>query len=171
METKKNSKTLKQQYKSHNLKAKVLFGAKPLATMLPLAITMGVKSNEWFAQDWKVATGGTIAIIIMGLSALLVGKKTEDKTITNTWITLILGWYSVAFIFMLLGQIMTEIWWVMCVAGSGMLAGAGIDYAEQNEKLQAKKIKVALDKAGESILEEQAKEEMLKDQPKKQATE
>lgn len=106
----------------------------------------------------------------MGISALLVGKKTEDKTITNTWITLIIGWYAVAFIFMLLSQIMNEIWWVMAVAGSGMLACAGIDYFEKDQVAQASKIKVALAKAGEDLLQEKAKEELQKEQ-KAQATE
>jgi len=164
----KKKLTLNQQYKKHKLNSKLLYASKPLACITPLAITMGVKANEWFSQSWQVATGGTIAIIIMGISALLVGKKTEDKTITNTWITLIIGWYAVAFIFMLLSQIMNEIWWVMAVAGSGMLACAGIDYAEKDQITKAKKLKTALDKASEDILQEQAKEEL---KVEKQATE
>lgn len=158
----KKTLTLKQQLTNHKIKSKILYGAKPLATITPMAITMGVKSNEWFGTDWRVATGGTIAIIIMGISALLVGKKTEDKSITNTWINLIIGWYAVAFIFMLMSQIAQEIWWVMMVAGSGMLAGAGIDYAEQNEKLQVKKLQNALGSAEEDLLKEQAKREYNK---------
>lgn len=168
MEQKKKQKTLTEQYKAHKRNSKILYASKPIATMTPLAITMGVKGSEWFGTDWKVATGGTIAIIIMGISALLVGKKTEDKTITNTWITLVIGWYAVAFIFMLLGQIMNEIWWVMLVAGTGMLASAGIDYAEKDQIAKADKLKKAVDKAEEETLTEQAKEEIKQE---RQATE
>jgi len=158
--------TQKQLKNKYLLNSKLLYAAKPVATATPLAITMGVKANEWFGTDWKVATGGTIAIIIMGIASLLVNKKTEDKTITNSWISLIIGWFAVAFIFMLLSQIAQEIWWIMLVAGSGMLAGAGIDYLEKDQLNKANKIKVAYDEAEKEMMKESIKEEI-----KKQATE
>lgn len=155
----KKKLTLKQQKNRHLINSKLLYASKPLATMTPFAIMMGVKGNEWFGQDWKIATGGTIAIILMGLASLLVNKKTEDKNITNTWITLVLGWYVVAFIFMLLSQIAQEIWWIMMVGGSGMLLACGIDIAEQDQIKKYNAIKVGLERAEEEIIKEQAKAE------------
>ena len=163
MKKEKKPLTVKQKQQRHYIYSKLLFASKPVVTALPLAITLGVKSNEWFAQDWKIATGGTIAIIIMGIASLLVGKKTEDeKNITNTWITLVLGWYVVAFIFMLLRDIADQIYWIMLVGGTGMLAAAGIDYAEQQQISSYKKYKEASEEAEKDIIKEEVKEEKKK---------
>lgn len=167
---KKNKKnlTIKQKANKHKINSKILYATKPIATATPMAITMAVKGQEWFNipnEGPKIAIGGTIAIIIMAISSLLVNKKTEDKTITNSWITLVLGWYAVAFIFMLLGQIMHEIWWIMMVAGSGMLASAGIDVVEKNELKQYELMKSGIEEAEKETIKEQVKEELKKQQP------
>lgn len=155
----KKKKSLKTQKLQHQLNSKLLMAAKPVATVLPTAVIMGVNFEEWFTKDWKIGTGGIIAMVIMGLASLLVNKKSEDKSITNGYITLVIGWYIVAFVFMLLGQVMEQIWWIMMIGGTGILAGAGIDIAEQSEIKKANIIQAGTDEAEKERVKEQAKAE------------
>lgn len=155
----KKPQTIKQLKTSSYFKSKALWLAKAVATPSPLAITMIVKKDEWFSQDYKVAVGGTCAIIIMSTVSLLMNKKTEDKSITNTWITLIAGLLVFAFVFFMISQIAYEIWWLCLVAASGCVAGYGVDILEQKEVANYKKYAKALDGSEEDALKEQAKRE------------
>jgi len=161
-EKKKKKLTIKEQKKLAYVKSKIFWACKSIATPAPLAITMIVKRDEWFNQDYKVAIGGTSAIVILAVVSLLVNKKTEDKTITNTWITMIAGLLVFAFVFYMISQISYDIWWLCLVAASGCVAGYGVDILEQMEVAKYNKFKKALDSSEEDLLKEQAKRETQK---------
>ena len=69
-----------------------------------------------------------LALALMGISVWLVSKK----KFTNSFITLIVGWYAVAFIFFLMGKIVNDIAVIMFIGGSGILGAYGLDIANKN---------------------------------------
>ena len=137
------------------------FGGEFISILTPF-ITMGaINYQDWFMVDggWKVGLGGALSLALLGMAIFLVGKKKEDNTITNGFITLILGWFAVAFIFLLLANIMDQIATIMMFGGIGLMGAFGLNIASQKYKakadmyIEAKKV-VELDNAKEEIKKE-----------------
>ena len=75
-----------------------------ISILTPFIVMGIVNADEWFTteQGWKVGLGGTLALALMGIAVLLVTKKKENNEITSGYVTLIVGWFAVAFVFVLL---------------------------------------------------------------------
>jgi hypothetical protein len=71
------------------------------------------------------------------MAVFLFTKKKEDNTITNGYITLILGWFAVTFIFMLLSSLMEPISTIMLFGGLGLLGAFGLDLGSKDMKKKA----------------------------------
>ena len=96
----------------------------------------------------------------MGIAVFLVTKKKEDDKITGGYITLIVGWFAVAFIFMLLADIMSQITTIMMFGGLGLLTAFGLDIASKDFKLKADKYKETIQKAKQEVLKEEVESEL-----------
>jgi hypothetical protein len=98
-----------------------------------------INFDEWFMTEegWKVGLGGTLALALLGMAVFLFTKKKEDNTITNGYITLILGWFAVTFIFMLLASLMEQISTIMFFGGLGLLGAFGLDLGSKDMKKKA----------------------------------
>ena len=129
----------------------------------PFIIMGAVNAEEWFYNEngWKVGLGGTLALALMGIAVFLVGKKKEDEKITSGYIALIVGWFAVAFIFMLLASIMEQITTIMMFGGLGIMGAFGLDMTSKNFKAKADAYKKALENVKNDMLEEQIKQELL----------
>lgn len=140
-----------------------LFGGEFLSVATPFAIMAGVNANEWFISNpepWKLGLGGALGLALMSLAVLLVSKMKEDKSITGGYVALVVGWYAVAFIFLLLARIMNEIYTIMFYGGFGLLGAFGLDIGSKHYKKQADNYKEAIESANKEINKEQAKEEI-----------
>lgn len=124
-------------------------------------IVMGiVNADEWFTteQGWKVGLGGTLALALMGIAVLLVTKKKENNEITSGYVTLIVGWFAVAFVFVLLASIIEQIATIMLFGGLGLLGAFGLDLTSKHFKGKADLYKTAI----QNVRGKQAEQDALK---------
>ena len=138
------------------------FGGEFVSILAPF-VALGIANYDtWFANEegWKVGLGGTLALALHGIAVLLVSKKKEDEKITSGYITLIVGWFAVAFIFLLLANIMDQIATIMFFGGIGLLGAFGLDMTSKEFKKKADLYKEAIAKVNGENLEEQIRKEI-----------
>lgn len=154
MATKKTAKQMQTKYRALQYST---FVGEFVAIITPFIIMGAVNADEWFKSDegWKVGLGGALALALMGVAVFLVTRQKEDAKITNGFITLIVGWFLVAFIFLMLASIMEQITTIMFFGGLGLLAAFGLDIASKSFKEKALLYKTTIQKAKEKKLEEE----------------
>lgn len=133
---------LKKRYRAIQYSA---FAGQFVSTVAPFGILAIVNADEWFYVEngWTVGIGFTLALALTTIATFLVSKKKEDSTITNGFITLIVGWFAVAFIFILLANIMDQIANIMIYVGLGLLGALGLNITSNTFKKKAEMIKDA----------------------------
>lgn len=141
------------------------FVSEFISIMTPYIVMGAVNYEEWFAQSegWKVGLGGSLAMALLGLAIFLVTKKKEDTKLTSGYITLIIGWFAIAFVFVLLTSIMDQIATIMLFGGLGILGAFGLDMVSKNMKAKADMYKQALSKVKNDTIEKQIAREVMEE--------
>lgn len=141
------------------------FVSEFISIMTPYIVMGAVNYEEWFAQSegWKVGLGGSLAMALLGLAIFLVTKKKEDTKLTSGYITLIIGWFAIAFVFVLLTSIMDQIATIMLFGGLGILGAFGLDMVSKNMKAKADMYKQALSKVRNDTIEKQIAREVMEE--------
>lgn len=154
--------TAKQKQNKYRALQYSTFVGEFISIILPFIIMGAVNYEDWFVSEsgWKVGLGGTLALALLGIAVLLVTKKKEDEKITSGYIALIIGWFAVAFIFVLLASIIEQIAMIMFFGGIGIIGAFGLDMTSKNFKAKAEMYKGSIQRAQDKALEEQAMEEM-----------
>lgn len=144
-------------------------GGEFVSVMLPYIVLGAINFNEWFVgeQGWKVGLGGSIALALMGLAVWLTTKKKENKELTSGWITFIIAWFAVAFVFQLLGSIIDQIATIMFVGWAGILGAFGLYVVSISYKKKANAYKMALQDVKQSSIEDEARAEVRQEQETK----
>lgn len=159
----KKKLTVKQKKNRARTFQYLAFGGEFLSVLTPF-ITIGlINYEEWFTTEegWKVGLGGALTLAIMGIAVWLITAKKEKKSeITNGWITFLIGWFAVAFIFILLGSIMDQIANIMLWGGFGIAVAFGLDMVSKDQKKKADAYKSALETVKTETIEEQARREI-----------
>ncbi len=166
----KKQLTMKQKLNRERAAQYSLFAGQFAVLPVPFAAMAIANREEWFVQNpdgWKIGLGGGIAVALMAIMMFLVSAKKENKELTGGYVALIIGWYAFAFVSMLLSEIMYEIYKVMMIGGSGMLAAFGLDTASKAYKKKADKHKSAMLEAEKQIDTEQAKQEIVEEKANK----
>lgn len=155
----KKQKTLTQQKNKYRALQYTTFIGEFISIMTPFIVLGCVNAEEWFYSEggWKVGLGGTLALALLGIAVFLVTKQKEDTNnkITGGYVTLIVGWFAVTFIFILLADIMDQISTIMIFGGLGLLGAFGLDMTSKSFKAKADKYKATIEKGKEKMLEEQ----------------
>lgn len=153
------AKQLKNKYRALQYST---LGGEFISVLTPFIIMGAINYEEWFTVEggWKVGLGGALALALLGISVFLVGKKKENESLTNGYIALILGWFMVAFIFVLLANIMDQIATIMFFGGIGLCGAFGLDLFSQKFKKEADQIKKAIEEANTDIIKEKYKAEI-----------
>jgi hypothetical protein len=161
--------TATQKMRKYRAIQYVALGGEFVSVVLPYIILGAVNFNEWFVceQGWKVGLGGSIALTLMGLAVWLTTKKKENKELTSGWITFIIAWFAVAFVFQLLGSIIDQIASIMFVGGVGIVGAFGLDEVSIVYKKKANAYKMALQDVKQSSIEDEAKAEVRQEQETK----
>ena len=138
------------------------FVAEFISILTPFIIMGAVNYEDWFISEsgWKVGLGGTLALALLGIAVLLVTKKKEDEKITSGYITLVIGWFAVAFIFMLLASIMEQITTILFFGVIVILGAFGLDMTSNNFKSKADMYKETIQKANQDVLKRQVESEI-----------
>jgi thiol:disulfide interchange protein len=154
--------TAKQKQTKYRALQYTTFGCEFLSIFTPFIVMGCVNAQEWFYNEngWKVGLGGTLALALLGIAVFLVGKKKEDEKITGGYITLIVGWFAVAFIFMLLADIMSQITTIMMFGGLGLLGAFGLDMTSKEFKKKADAYKETIAKAKQDVIKEEVEQEL-----------
>ena len=150
------------------------FGSEFLCVVIPYVILAIVYRDEWFKEynGWKIGLGFILALVIMCFGILVVlGKKEKKSKITNGWLTIIIGWVCVAFTFMLIAEIMTDIWQYMLWGSLGMISAFGLDLTSNHYKRKADLYKAAIDKVKKDTIVEEIKQDIEKEFKKVEPTE
>ncbi len=157
----KKQLTPKQKQNKYRALQYTTFVGEFVSIFTPFIIMGAVNAQEWFYNEegWKVGLGGTLALALLGIATFLVTKKKEDNSITNGFITLIVGWFAVAFIFMLLANIMEQITTIMFFGGIGLLGAAGLDITSKEFKKKADLYKDAILKGKQDVIKEEVANE------------
>ena len=161
----KKQLTIKQKLNRERAAQYSLFAGQFAVLPVPFAIMAAVNSEEWFVSNpngWQIGLGGGIALALMSVIVLLVSAKKENENITGGYVALLIGWYAFAFVAMLLSEIMYEIYKIMMIGGTGMMAAFGLDQGSKYFAKKADKHKAAMVEAEKELDKEQAKEEMVK---------
>lgn len=155
----KSVKQLKNKYRALQY---TCFSGEFVSILTPY-IALGIaNADEWFATEegWRVGLGGALALALMGIAIMLVTKKKEDNSITNGFITLIVGWFAVAFIFLLLANIMEQITTIMFFGGIGLLGAFGLNIASENFKEKANAYQNAMREVKKKTIEQQVQDDI-----------
>jgi thiol:disulfide interchange protein len=160
----KKTLTANQKVTKYRVLQYTTFVSEFLAIFTPFIVLGCVNAQEWFYNEegWKVGLGGTLALALMGIAVFLVTKKKEDEKITGGYITLIVGWFAVTFVFMLLADIMSQISTIMLFGGLGLLTAFGLDLTSKNFKTKADAYKDTINKAKQNVIKEEVEQELKK---------
>lgn len=161
--------TATQKQKKYRTLQYTCVGGEFISVITPFVILGAVNADEWFksSDGWKVGLGGTLALALMGIAVFLVSKKKEDESkITNGWIAFLVGWFAVAFIFVLLANIMDQIATIMLFGGIGLLGAFGLDLTSKNFKTKADLYKEAIGNVKKDNLKEQIQREVAEEKQK-----
>lgn len=154
--------TAKQKQTKYRALQYVTFGSEFLSIITPFIALGIVNHEEWFYNEdgWKIGLGGSLALAIMGIAVFLVTKKKEDNKATNGYIALIVGWFAVAFIFVLLADIMSQISTIMFFGGIGLCGAFGLDIASKDFKAKADTYKDAIKEAKKNVLKQEIEKDL-----------
>lgn len=154
--------TAKQKQTKYRALQYVTFGSEFLSIITPFIALGIVNHEEWFYNEdsWKIGLGGSLALALMGIAVFLVTKKKEDNKATNGYIALIVGWFAVAFIFVLLADIMSQISTIMFFGGIGLCGAFGLDIASKDFKAKADTYKDAIKEAKKNVLKQEIEKDL-----------
>ena len=160
----KNNKVLTATQKKNKLRALqyTTLGGEFISILTPFIVMGAINYEEWFTVEggWKVGLGGALALALLGIAVFLVGRKKENESLTNGYIALILGWFMVAFIFVLLANIMDQIATIMFFGGIGLCGAFDLDLFSQKFKKEADMYKKSINEAKQDLIKEEYKTEI-----------
>ena len=158
----KKKLTATKKKKLYKVASKSAFAGEFISIGTPYVVMGAINYEEWFkgTEGWKVGLGGSIALALMGIAVLLVKKNKEDKdNSVSGYITLLLGWLAVAFVFLLLANIMHQIASIMFFGAIGIAGALGLDIVSNKYDEKAELYELAIKKVrGESIENEVRKQ-------------
>lgn len=164
---KKKQRTTKQQAKHYGTLATTCFIAKFPVVFAPY-IAIGIANyNKYFVEynGTKMSISFVLALAVMGVAIYLISKKKLE----GSFITLLIGWTLFAFIFTMLGQMISDIAMIMWFGLIGLVAAYGLDKVEDKLKVKKQKLVDAINEAEKDNTVEQVKQEIKQEQeqPKK----
>lgn len=154
--------TAKQKQTKYRALQYTTFVGEFVSILTPFIIMGAINAEEWFYQEdgWKVGLGGTLALALMGIAVFMITKKKENEKTTDGYIALIVGWFAVAFVFMMLASIMEQITTIMFFGGLGLLGAFGLDMTSKNFKVKADLYQETIQKAKQDVLKNKVEEEI-----------
>lgn len=160
--------TTKQKQTKYRALQYTAVGGEFACILTPFIILGIVNADEWFVNNqegWKIGLGATLGLAVVGLAMFLVTyKKEKESKVTEGWITMLVMWFAVAFVFKLLSSIYEEIFTIMMWTGLGLATAFGLDIVSKQQKRKADAYKEARKKVQQETLEEQIKKEVEAEQ-------
>ena len=165
----KKKMTVAQKQKTYRTLQYTCVGGEFISALTPFIVIGAVHFDEWFKSEdgWKIGLGGALALALMGIAVFLVtAKKEKESKVTNGWITLLVGWFAVAFIFVLLANIMDQIAVIMFWGGLGLAGAFGLDMTSKAMKKKADLYKEVIGDVGKDKLKAEVEKEYQEEKVK-----
>lgn len=161
----KKELTPTQQKKRYQKIKWACFGGEFLSLITPFVAIGIVNYNKYFVEynGTKMSLACMLAIALMGIAVWLVSAKKFKAS----FISLIIGWYAIAFIFFLLGTIINDIATIMFIGGTGIVGAYGLDIASNAADKKMKKIIDGIEAANQEMTKDAYKEEVKQAEEKK----
>lgn len=160
----KNKKELTsaQKQKRYRLVEKLTEYSEYPVVALPYLIMGAVNFDKWFktTEGWKVGLGGALAIGLMCVVWYSIIKKKDTETSkTGGMVKLLIGFLAVAFILMLLANIIMQIGQIMLFGALGIAGALGLEITSNHFQQLADEYKEEL----KHQRKEQIRKEVQKD--------
>lgn len=162
----KKELTASQKKRRYRVIQKATFGGEFLSIGTPYVVMGAINFDEWFktTEGWKVGLGGSLALALMAIAVLSITNAKEDKDKKKpSYVKLLLTWLAVAFVFLLLANIIHQIATIMFFGAIGIAGALGLDVVSKKYGNLADEYKAAKEEVKkESIKKEVEAEEAEK---------
>ena len=151
------SKSVKSQKNKYAVIEYSCFVGEFVSVATPF-VAIGIANyDKYFVQydGTKMSIAFFMAMSVMGLAIFLISKKKLE----NSYITLLIGWAVMAFVFQLLGQIILDLATIMWFGLIGLAGAYILELGSKKAKKKKESIKEAIAQANKEDLVEQYKEE------------
>ena len=158
----KKSLTASQKQRRYRIIQKATFGGEFVSIATPYVVMGAINFDEWFktTEGWKVGLGGSLAMALLSIAVLSITKTKEDKDAkTGGYVTLLLGWLAVAFVFLLLANIMNQIATIMFFGAIGIGGALGLEITSKHYGELADTYKDTKKEVRKETIKEEIKEE------------
>lgn len=165
MNKEKKQLTPTQQKKKYKKIKRICFAGEFASVITPFVIIGIVNFNKYFVEydGTKMSIACGLAFALMGLALWLVASKKFN----NSFVTLIVGWAVVDFIFWMIGQVIMDIAMIMFFGLIGLLGAYGLDIASAQADKKLQKVTDAINQAEKDMTVEAYKEEKIEEAEKK----
>ena len=165
---KKVKKHLKasQKQRRYRIIEKSAFAGEFASITTPYIVMGAINFDEWFksTEGWKVGLGGSLAMALMCMCVFIITKKKEDSdSKTGGYVTLLIGWLAVAFIFLLLANIMNDIATIMFFGAIGIAGALGLEITSKHFKAKADLYAEAIKEVRKDTAKEEARKEVMRE--------
>lgn len=153
----KKNKTPSEQKKSLKRWKRTCFAGEFVSAATPFFVIGIVNFDKYFIQydGTKMSISFFLAMSLMGFVVWAITKK----KLNNSFVLFLVGWLVCAFIFTMLGEMITDLATIMWFGAIGIAGALGLQ--KEEEVLQAKidKISAAQEQADKEQLVEDVKQE------------
>ena len=158
----KTPSQLKRQYRAIQY---TTFCSEFLAVATPFVTIAIVNYDKYFVQydGTKMSISFFMALALMGLAIWCITKKKLE----NSYITLLIGWATMAFICTMLGEMITDLATIMWFGLIGLGGAFGLDEVSKAYKKKKENITEAQHQANQEEMVEQVKVEKQEKAEKK----
>lgn len=162
----KKQLTASQKMTRYRIGQKAAFVGEFASISTPYIVMGAINFDEWFrtTDGWRVGLGGSLAIALMCIAVFVITKKKEDTdSKTGGYVTLLLGWLAIAFIFLLLANIMNDIASIMFFGAIGIAGALGLEITSKKLGERADMYKEAIKKVRGEIVENEVRDQIMKE--------
>ena len=128
-----------------------------VAAAAPFVTIAIVNYDKYFVEysGVKMSISFFMALAVMGLAIFCIVKKKME----NSYVSLIIGWATAAFIVTMLGELITDLSTIMWFGLIGIASAFGLDEVSKYAKKKKDKITAAQEEADKDDMVEAVKEE------------
>ena len=154
------NKTVKSQRNKWRRIEYACFIGEFVAIATPFVAIAIANYDKYFVEynGTKMSTAFFMGLAVMGLAIFLITKKKLE----NSYITLVVGWAVCAFIFTMMGEMITDLAYMMWFGLLGLGSAWGLDIASQKAKKKKESINEAISQAQKEDMVQQYKNEEKK---------
>lgn len=150
----KTPSQLKKKYRAIQYSC---FAGEFLSAAAPFVAIAIANYEKYFVEydGMRVSISFVMAMAVMGFAIFGIAKKKMN----NSFVTLIIIWATMAFIFTMLGHLITDLATIMWFGLIGITGAAGLDIVSKKAEKAKNKITAAQEQAANEDMVEAVKEE------------